>query len=363
VIPGGASRRRIASVAASPLDLELTEPFGIATGAQARAHNVLVRVTLDDGTVGLGEGAPFPAVSGETQAGTLEAASVLGRGLVGRDVEQLRPLSEWMAYAKAKEPAARAAIEQALHDALARSAGLPLSALFGGARAPLETDMTITTGDAAHAASSARAIEARGIGIIKLKVGKESPAIDAERLAAVHDAAPTARLLCDANGGWSEAEAIAFAMDVAKRGLPLELFEQPIAAGDLDALARVQAAVDVVVCADESARSAKDVLELASRGAARAVNLKITKTGVLEAIAMWHVARAAGLGLMIGGMVEAELAMTFSAHLASGLGGFTWVDLDTPLFLKDSPFVGGFGLDGGTLVLDASRPGVGVTLR
>ena len=172
-----------------------------------------------------------------------------------------------------------------------------------------------------------------------------------------------ARRALDANGGWSEADAILFAHEVSRRGLPLELYEQPIAAGDLDALARVQAAVDVTVCADESARSAKDVLELAARGAARAVNLKITKTGVLEAIAMWHVAQAAGLGLMIGGMVEAELAMTFSAHLASGLGGFTWVDLDTPLFLKDSPFVGGFGLDGGTLVLDASRPGVGVTLR
>jgi L-alanine-DL-glutamate epimerase-like enolase superfamily enzyme len=126
-------------------------------------------------------------------------------------------------------------------------------------------------------------------------------------------------------------------------------------------MARVAKEGGDTVSADESAKSAADVMANARRGAAGAVNLKITKSGVTEALAMWHVAQAAGLELMIGGMVEAELAMTFSAHLAAGLGGFAFVDLDTPLFLRETPFRGGFTLDHDKLVMPLG-PGVGVTL-
>jgi L-alanine-DL-glutamate epimerase-like enolase superfamily enzyme len=104
------------------------------------------------------------------------------------------------------------------------------------------------------------------------------------------------------------------------------------------------------------------VIRIAQRGLAGVVNLKVTKSGVVETLTMWHVAEAAGLERMIGGMVEAELAMTFSAQLAAGLGGFAFVDLDTPLFLKESPFEGGFALEGGRIVLPEG-PGGGVRVR
>ena len=90
------------------------------------------------------------------------------------------------------------------------------------------------------------------------------------------------------------------------------------------------------------------------------MNLKITKSGVLETLLMWNVAEAAGLERMIGGMVEAELAMTFSAQMASGLGGFAFVDLDTPLFLRESPFEGGLSLEGPHIRLP-SGAGIGVS--
>ncbi|HTJ83873.1 MAG TPA: dipeptide epimerase [Polyangiaceae bacterium] len=340
----------------------MTEPFGIATGAQPVAENVLVTLTLENGIVGLGEGAPFPAVSGETQASTLAAVRDSAPMIVGRDTTDVRGAAEAMRSVVPREAAARSAVEQAMFDALARSAGLSLSALFGGRGAVLETDMTITTGDVEHARRSARAIAERGIHAIKLKVGGAPYREDLDRLEAVHREAPSATLTVDANGGYSVEDAIAFAKAARARRLPLALFEQPVAPGSIAALAEVTAHAGVLVCADESARSAHAVFEIAKHAAAGAVNLKITKTGVVEAVAMWHVARAAGLELMIGGMVEAELAMTFSAHLASGLGGIRFVDLDTPLFLKDSPFVGGFALDGGRIVLDGAAPGVGVTL-
>jgi L-alanine-DL-glutamate epimerase-like enolase superfamily enzyme len=86
------------------------------------------------------------------------------------------------------------------------------------------------------------------------------------------------------------------------------------------------------------------------------------KCGVVEALTMWSLARAAGLELMVGGMVESVLAMSASAHLAAGLGGFTYADLDTPLFIASHPFKGGLKYTGSRLDLDADAPGHGVTL-
>jgi L-Ala-D/L-Glu epimerase len=100
------------------------------------------------------------------------------------------------------------------------------------------------------------------------------------------------------------------------------------------------------VAADESVASAADARRVARPGAAQVINVKLMKAGIAEALEVVQVARAEGLGLMIGGNVESILAMTASACFASGLGGFAYADLDTPLFLAENPFEGGFALDG-----------------
>ena len=98
-------------------------------------------------------------------------------------------------------------------------------------------------------------------------------------------------------------------------------------------------------------------------GAATVLNLKLMKHGIAEALDIAAVGRAAGLKLMIGGMVESVLAMTTSACLAAGLGGFSFVDLDTPLFLAENPFEGGFAQEGPRLDLAAIAAGHGVLPR
>ena len=86
------------------------------------------------------------------------------------------------------------------------------------------------------------------------------------------------------------------------------------------------------------------------------------KSGVVEALAIWNVATSAGLKIMIGGMLESVLAMSFSAHFAAGLGGFTYVDLDTPMFIREHPFVGGFEQEGARLSVARVEAGHGVTV-
>jgi L-alanine-DL-glutamate epimerase-like enolase superfamily enzyme len=354
--------RRVRKVEAFPIDIELLEPFAIASGAPDRAHNVVVRVELEDGTGGIGEAAPFEAVTGETQASTLAAVEALASAVGGADAGRWRAVAAAMFEARPDQPAARAAIEQALLDALGKAAALPLWCLFGGTSDALTTDVTIPAGDVDHARRSAERYASRGFSTLKIKVGARAPSEDADRVEAVSRAAPGARLLLDANGGYAPDEALALLAELGGRRVEVGLFEQPVAAGDLDGMARLAAEGGVPICADESARSARDVVLLARAGAAHAVNIKIMKSGVAEAIAMRFAAEAAGLGLMIGGMVEAELAMTFSAHLATGLGGFDEVDLDTPLFMRTSPFEGGFSLQGARIVLPEA-PGIGVRLK
>jgi len=238
--------------------------------------------------------------------------------LVGQDARAWRPVSEALGDSLALAPAARCAVETALLDALARHYRVPLYVLLGGAQRTLDIDMTVTAGDVAHARQSAQAILARGISTLKEELERED--------------------------------------------VPLALFEQPVPAHDVAGMAELTRRSRVPVCADEPARSGKDVLRLIREGAAHAINIKTMKCGIVEALQMWSLARTAGLELMVGGMVESVLAMSASAHLAAGLGGFTYADLDTPLFIASHPFQGGARYAGAKLELPADAPGHGVTL-
>jgi L-alanine-DL-glutamate epimerase-like enolase superfamily enzyme len=329
----------IVDIEVSPWDIELTEPFGIATGTQAVANNVLVRVRLSNRTVGIGEAAPFPAVNGETQQGAIAAVVAATSAIIGEDAARFRRVSARLREPTAEAPSARAAIECAVFDAVTRNAGMSLCHFFGGAEDTLETDITIVTGSVEHARAAAERAMTAGFHTLKVKVGGGSLDEDVERLRAILLAAPVARLVLDANASLSPDEAVELVERVGADRIAL--FEQPTAPDDLEGMHSVRRRTRVPVAADESARSAADVAMLAAHRAADVVNVKIMKCGLVEACDMIAAARSFHLALMIGGMVETPVAMTVSACLAAGHGGFAFVDLDTPLFMKNLPTRGG----------------------
>jgi L-alanine-DL-glutamate epimerase-like enolase superfamily enzyme len=343
----------IVELQAFPWLIELTEPFGIATGAQTAAENVLVRVRLADGTVGIGEAAPFPAVNGETQADAVAAVVGARDALVGTDAARFRHTAAILRESIRNAPSARAAIETAVLDAVTRRAGMSLQKFFGGAEDTLETDITIVTGDAEHAHASALRAAVNGFTTLKVKVGGDTLDGDVARLESIILAAPHARLVLDANGSLSADAAVELVERIGTA--KVALFEQPTAHDDLEGMHSVRRRTRVPVAADESARSATDVARLAAHRAADVVNVKVTKCGLVEACDMIAAARSFELGLMIGGMVETPLAMTVSACLAAGHGGFAFVDLDPPFFMKSLPTRGG--------CYDATGPRAGPTLR
>lgn len=361
----------VESIAARALSVPLRVPFVIASGRvdATRAVEVEAQVVCDGARAsGLGEAACLPPVTREDQGDVLAAFSALepfevalGLGARAQGIE---------AKAPGLGPVARAGLETAVLDALARAAGVPLYDLLAQAAGVpagplvtvLETDVTIAIGSALEMAAQAADWAARGFRALKVKVGKDVDA-DVRALLAVARAAPGARLRVDANAGYRASEAIALARECERLGIAVECWEQPCAADDLDGMAEVAAAVEAPVVADESVKSVADVERVARGRCADGVNLKLAKSGgPLAALAMGRAAQAAGLRIMVGGMVETRLGMTAAAHVACALGGVDYVDLDTAWLLADDPYEGGYEADGPRYTMPRA-PGLGVRRR
>jgi len=290
----------------------LRQHFTIARGS--KSETVVVTATLYDGDL-IGRGECGPNVRyGETPEGVAEAIAAMADDLaLGLDR---------LALQQAMPPgAARNALDCALWDLDAKRSGRPVWSLAGlAAPGPVETAFTLSLDAPAAMAEAARANAWRRL--LKLKL---TGAGDLERVTAVREGAPAARLIVDANEAWSVADYKRLTPAFAELGV--ELIEQPLPAAADGALAEL--AHPIPVCADESCRDSATVAALADRY--DLVNIKLDKTGGLtEALATAAAARAAGLGVMVGCMVGTSLAMAPAQLVANGA---EFVDLDGPLLL------------------------------
>jgi L-Ala-D/L-Glu epimerase len=286
--------------------------FTISRGAKTEAVTVVAEVS-QGGHTGRGECVPYPRY-GETPEATLAAIQAmrepLSRGLDRQGLQAVMPAG-----------AARNALDCALVDLEAKTGGRRAWTLLGRpAPRPCTTAYTISLGT--PEAMAAATVKASHRPLLKIKLGGDG---DAERIAAVRKAAPESELIVDANEAWSPANLAQNLAACAAFGVTL--VEQPLPAGQDEALAGVKR--PVAVCADESvhARASLDGL----RDRYDAVNIKLDKTGGLtEALAMADAAQALGFDIMIGCMVATSLAMAPAMLLAQQA---RFVDLDGPLLL------------------------------
>jgi L-alanine-DL-glutamate epimerase-like enolase superfamily enzyme len=368
----------IVALDAEPLSIPLREPFVIATGRIDTTRAVLVRATLENASgeraTGLGEAAALPPVTREDQPELLAEIAAAAPALRASVVARPEDAAGAAARALPGSAVARAGVEAALLDAWARLAGIPLYAALGGGHWPnrsdgseygteLITDITLPISDPERMSAGARAHRASGFTCFKVKVGRDWR-VDLASLRAVAAAVPDARFRLDANAGFAARDALALLDAALADGLTLECFEQPCAAADLAGMAEVAGRSAVPVVADESFRSAGDLDRIIAARAAQAVNLKLGKLGgPLAAFDLARRARAAGLRLMAGAMVETRVGLLAMGHVVAALGGVDWVDLDTAFLLADDPFDGGWVTGGPGISLIAPGGGLGVTAR
>lgn len=322
------------------VNIPLEEPFTIAIGTKYQIENVLVTVQLENGIKGFGEAAPLEPINGENQATVLATLKSCKDFLIGKDAADYRQVSKHLKSVFWAQVTARCAVEMALMDAYTKSLDIPLCKFMGGAEDKIETDYTIDIVPPDIAKLNAEKLSRKGYKTLKTKVGKKLIA-DIDRILAIKDGAPNCRLMLDANQGYSPVQAVHFLEELEKKGIRPELFEQPVLKYDLRGMKFVKEHTSVPVAADESVFTSTDAIEVVRTGCADLINIKLMKSGIVEALDIAAIARSANLGLMIGCMLETSLGLGASVHLAAGLGGFTFIDLDPHLTPEQDPFSGG----------------------
>jgi len=327
--------------------LELRHTFRIARSADEFRESIIVRLE-DGGLEGFGEAAPSPRYG--------QSAESAERALASLDASLLEPadrVEEAVARAAGAlggERAALAAIDIALHDLLGKRLGVPLYAHLGldPERAPV-TSYTIGIDTPEIVAAKIR--EADRFPVLKIKMGLENDREIMETVRALTDRP----VRVDANEGWSRDEAIEKLRWL--EGQNVELVEQPLPAADIDGVRRLAERTSIPLFADESVRVAGDIPKLA--GAFHGINIKLMKCGgIREALRMIHTARACGMQVMLGCMIESSIGITAAAHL-SPLADCA--DLDGNILIRNDP-AAGVTTRNGKLVLPGG-PGLGVTLR
>lgn len=370
VIDGGIIR----SVEVHPLRLRLREPFAVTSGARDHIDTVLVRVTTIGGSVGWGEASPDTAVTGETVGASIDALrGPIAKAVIGCAVDDLESVAASVALVAPSCPAARAAIDIALHDLAARHSGAPLwrwlAASSGVAERSrssqpvLRISRVVAMADPAEMAAVARRHVDAGFSTVKVKVGEPLHwERDVERVAAVRAAVGDGvGIKVDVNEGWRVSEVATAALEAMRQSRPLYV-EQPVDRRDLDGLAEVRRRVPgIPIMADESVRGVDDVCRLVDLGAADLVNLKLMRIGGLaDAVRAHAIATDAGLGVQIGTMIESSVASAAGLHLAAASAGVDLVEMGGPLMLaEDVADVAGWYH--GELVTVPDRPGLGIT--
>jgi L-alanine-DL-glutamate epimerase-like enolase superfamily enzyme len=330
-------RARIASLA-------LADEFGIARGS--RTSQEVVQLELEhDGIVGAGESAPV-YYRGESAESAAEFLTEEAPALAGDDPFALEEIGQRVEDVDG-QAGAKAALDAALHDWIGKRLGIPVWRLLGLSPEAPPTSYTIgiDTVDGTHR----RARAARDYRALKVKVGG---ADDLARLEAVR-AESDAPLRVDANEGWTLESARELVPALVELGV--ELVEQPFPADDLESFGALrELAPRPPLVVDEGCHDLADVVAAAEY--ADGINVKLAKSGGLrEAVRMIHAARALGLRVMLGCMIESQLGIAPAAAIASLVD---WADLDGHLLLADEPYTGLELREG--RVLPGPAPGLGV---
>ena len=313
------------------LTLALEDPFTIARGTQETAENVIVRVS-DGDHEGIGAAAPSEHY-GETSR-TVEAVLPDLLAVVEEvgDPHALGRIERRMREAVRDNPAARTAVSIALHDLAAKRLGVPLYRYWGldPWNTP-KTSFTIGLDSIERMREKTESAVEAGHTVLKVKLGTER---DREIIEAIRAEAPDVRLRVDANEAWTPHEALSN-IDVLA-DFDVEFVEQPVPAENSRGLEYVHERSSLPIAADESCVTLSDISHVAER--ADIANIKLMKCGGLrEAKRMVHAARAHGLEVMLGCMIESNAAIAAACQLAPLLD---YADLDGSLLLADDPYEG-----------------------
>jgi L-alanine-DL-glutamate epimerase-like enolase superfamily enzyme len=331
--------------------LRTKNPFVIARGGNSEYRVVRINVTARDGSTGWGEAAPS-RFYGETADTVVQVLPILAAALDSADEWSLEACEHALARAIRFNGSARAGVSAALHDLVGKRLGVPLYKLWGlDPAASPPTSFTIGIAPDEDTLRQ-RVVDAKQYPVLKIKLGSSW---DERIVRLVRELEPQKVLRVDANAAWTPKSTLR--MIPLLQELGIEFVEQPLPPDDLDGLRFVRERSSLPIIADESCLVSADIPKLA--GVVDGINIKLAKCGGLrEALRMVATARAHGMLVMAGCMIESSLGITAAAHFAPLLD---CADYDGAALVSNDPYAGAT-IDGGQIRLP-SGPGLGVELR
>lgn len=359
----GTNRYTITRVETWVEHLELTKPYTIAYKTVESVENVFVRIESGDGTIGLGAGSPAAFVTGETSEACVAALEANAEALMkGRDVRQMQVICRELFARMPETPAARTAIDLALHDLLGRLMDAPVVSLLGRAHRALPTSVTIGIKGPEETAVEGKEYRQQGFRIIKLKIGKDLEQDIATTRLLREAVGKEMGIRVDANQGYTAADLVRYAKETAD--CDIELIEQPLPEDRSADMLEAPEALRRICAADESLKIPADALTLAPRPQSYGIyNIKLMKCGgIVPAMEIGTIARLAGIELMWGCMDESIISITGALHAALASPATRYLDLDGSFDLERDLVKGGFILKEGMLSVSDDLPGLGVEL-
>ncbi len=349
---------KIIRIECQKIKKNLSMPFTTALGSHSSLENLFIKLHTDQNTVGLGECPIATHIIGNTYEQSKSIIEEWTPLLAGQNFENLQQLADVISTKSTQEIPAKACIEMAFWDAENKIKGQSIAQSLNAAPQSLQTSITLVISEPETMLKKAVEFYELGFRVFKVKIGRDLLS-EKDLLKKLSQTLPQASLIIDANQGYSSKESLLLLEDIEKNHLPIHLFEQPVSATDWKGWKEVKEHSSIPIAADESLKTIEDAKRLAGENLCDIFNIKLAKMGISESLKVTQLAKKNKMGLMMGMMMESSLGVSAAAQFASGVGGFSAIDLDTPFYLLNGLKECYFMEDDGTLVVSKIKNGLG----
>lgn len=350
----------ITQIEIAKLQIPLIRPFITALRYTEHVEDIVVIVKTSDGLQGFGSAASTPVITGDSQESIIGALQIIAAKLIGKDVSNFEELLLLIQNSVVNNTSAKAALDIALHDLIAKKMHQPLYKFLGGGKPQLKILTTVSVKSVAEMVEDAKLFVSQGFETLKIKVGL-NPQEDIQRLKAIRQAVGNdINILSDANQGWNAKSALQIIDSLTSNQLGIAMVEQPVKAWDYENLKFVRDNSSIPIFADESAFNLRDVTKIIANQMADGINIKLMKSGGLyQARPIYDLATSHNLPCMAGCMLESPIGVAAMASFVVSKSNIQFVDLDPITMIKSNPVIGGVTVDGAVLQLpDAAGLGI-----
>lgn len=352
---------KIVGFTLAKLQIPLIRPFITALRRTEHVEDIVIMLHTDNGCIGYGSAASTPVITGDSQESIIGALQIIANKLVGQEIANYEELLLMVQHSVVNNSSAKAALDIALHDLVAKNLNVPLYKFLGGGANKLKILTTVSVKEAASMVADAQLFVNQGFETLKIKVGL-NPKEDIERLQAIRAAVGFGiNILSDANQGWDAKSALNIIDSLVESKLGIAMVEQPVKAWDYDNLKFVRDNSKLPIYADESVFNLRDATKILADKIADGINIKLMKSGGLyQARAIYDLATAHNTPCMAGCMLESPVGVAAMASFVVGRSNIKFVDLDPIAMIKTNPVIGGITLSGAELTLGEGA-GLGIT--